>query len=108
MALNSDNGRHRALFIWADKIALFVALAFFLILFLLWLLAFIVAGSAGANHVLSNMGVSGIELDLLIAGSIWAVLRSIDFLARGLYRLLAASRRKKTMLPGKGLVHDGQ
>ncbi len=89
----------RTRFIWADKTALAVAFGFFLLLALLWVLALIATGPAGATHVLDGIGVWGVELDLLIAGSLWAVLRAVDFVLRGpTYRLFTKRPERQQAL----------
>jgi len=77
-------------FIWADKAALFAALAFLSLLAFFWLLVFLVVGSLGANHLWRHIGIQGIELVLLVAGSAWVVMRGADFIASGsIYRHFA-------------------
>ncbi len=98
MATDIQKRSRHAGFIWADKIALAVALAFFLVLFGLWLFAFFVVGPLGTDHLLKRVGGPGIELDLLIAGAFWLFLRSIDFAAGGsTYRLFAARPRQTAL-----------
>jgi len=64
--------------IWADKAALIVALVLFFFLTFLWAFTVAIAGTVGANHILRSWIISGIELDLLIVGSVWMVSRGID------------------------------
>jgi len=78
-----QNIRQHLHFIWADKIALgAVVLALFLT-GMLWLLAALAAGPAGANHVLGSISQS-VALDGFIAVAVlWVALRAIDYLRGG-------------------------
>ena len=78
----------RARFIWADKAALVVGFLFSFLLVYLWSLAFVLVGSLGARHMWENFGILGIELAILIVGSVWFAMRLTDFLTGGsTYRL---------------------
>ncbi len=99
----------RGRFIWADKAALAAAVGILLILALIWVLALIAAGTAGAIHVLGGIGVWGVELDLLIAGSLWAFLRAIDFAIHGpTYRLFMERPPKQPASAEPALVSANQ
>lgn len=77
-------------FIWADKVALLVGVLFSSLLLYIWSLAFLVVGNLGAKHLWGNFGIQGVELEILIVGSAWFVMRVTDFLAGGsTYRLFA-------------------
>jgi uncharacterized membrane protein YcfT len=90
MKPNIGECSRNAQFIWADKAALFAALAFLSLLAFFWLLAFLVVGSLGANHLWRHIGIQGVELGLLVAGSAWVVMRGADFIASGsIYRHFA-------------------
>jgi hypothetical protein len=69
-------------FIWADKAALVLGLAFSLLLLALWCLAFLVVGDLGAKHLWGNFGVLGIELVILTVGLAWFAMRTTDYVAR--------------------------
>ena len=90
MKPNVEERPQSSRFIWADKVALFVACAFLALLALCWSLAFLAIGSLGARHLWGYMGIRGFELGLLVAGSAWVVMRSVDLMTGGsTYRLFA-------------------
>jgi len=66
---------------WADKAALLLAVLYSSFFLYMWSLAFLVVGSLGAKHLWANFGVLSIELEILIVGSAWLVMRIADFLA---------------------------
>ena len=87
---------------WADKTALFAACALLSILTFLWSLAFLAIGSAGAKHLWRDLGFQGFELGLLIASSIWIVMRGVDFMIGGsTYRLFLYGAGKICMAQGR-------
>jgi hypothetical protein len=86
---------HRGQFIWADWVALMAGLVFFLFLLLFFLVDFIAAGSAGANHLWQTLGTKGIEINLLVAGFVWVCLRGIDYLAHASARLVRERFRRQ-------------
>ena len=95
MKPNVEERPQSSRFIWADKVALFVACAFLALLALCWSLAFLAIGSLGARHLWGYMGIRGFELGLLVAGSAWVVMRSVDLMTGGsTYRLLAQCAEK--------------
>ena len=79
MLLNLQDYLRSARLIWADKVALLVGLLFSLLLLLLWSLAFFVVGSLGAKHMWGSFGIQGVGLPLLMIGTIWFMMRAIDF-----------------------------
>jgi hypothetical protein len=70
-------------FIWADRVALLTGFLLSSLLLCFWLLAFLVVGTLGAKHLWENFGIRGVELDVLITGSTWFVMRAADLLASG-------------------------
>ena len=69
--------------IWADKIALLFGALFSSLLLSFWLLAFLIVGTAGAEHLWRTLGFLGFGLDILITGLVWLVMRTADYLAGG-------------------------
>jgi hypothetical protein len=65
--------------IWADKFALMAGLLFSFLLLFLWSLAFLAVGSLGAKHMWGSFGIQGVGLEILMVGTIWFILRTIDF-----------------------------
>lgn len=75
---------------WADRAALLVGYLFSFLLLCLWSFAFLVVGKLGAKHLWDYFGIQGVELEILIVGSAWLVMRGADFLAGGpTYRLVS-------------------
>jgi hypothetical protein len=70
-----------ARFTWADKIALLTTLLFSLLFLFLWSLTFFVVGGLGTGHLWGSFGVLGIELGILIVGTIWFAMRAAGLLA---------------------------
>ena len=68
---------------WTDKAALLLGVLFSSFLLYMWALAFLVVGNLGAKHLWANFGILGVELEILIVGSAWLVMRAADFLAGG-------------------------
>jgi hypothetical protein len=68
---------------WADKAALLLGVLYSTALLYMWSLAFLVVGNIGAKHLWANFGILGVELEILIVGSAWLVMRLADFLAGG-------------------------
>jgi hypothetical protein len=82
-----QNIRKNLRFIWADKIVFWLAILLVAMSVICWVLVAAAAGVAGANHVIASL--SGDPITTLV--SLWAVLRAIDFIAKGsTYRLFHA------------------
>jgi len=95
MIQNVKGHLRSARFVWADKIALLAGLLFLSLFLFLWSLAFFVVGSLGAKHMWGSFGVLGVELNILIVGTFWLVLRAGHFLADCFpIRLFPAGRSK--------------
>jgi hypothetical protein len=78
--------------IWADKIALWLAIICVAAMAALWLLVAVAAGLDGASHVVTKFGLDGIPQIALVIVSVWAFLRAIDFIAGGAtYKMFMAS-----------------
>ena len=76
-------------FIWADRIALWLAVLFVALAVIGWILVALAAGPLGANHVVASLGLNATPV--IILASTWAGLRAIDFIAKGsTYRLFHA------------------
>jgi hypothetical protein len=84
---------------WADKAALLVGFAYSSLLLCLWSLAFLVVGKLGAKHLWENFGVLGVELEILIVGFAWLVMRAADFLAGGPAYRLARDKSAQMAMP---------
>ncbi len=94
----------RGRFIWTDKIALTVGLALLALIGLLWLFAYVAIGSAGAQHMLQKSGGSGLALAALATGALWVVLQGVDFVAKGVRRLVYRGHARLT----EGSLVDGR
>ncbi|HEY4125225.1 MAG TPA: hypothetical protein VGM36_11465 [Rhizomicrobium sp.] len=82
-----QNFRNHLHFIWADKIALWLAILFVAMAVLGWILVAAAAGVMGADHVVASLGLNGTPI-VIAWVSVWALLRAIDFIAKGsTYRL---------------------
>ena len=68
-------------FVLADKVALLLGLLSSSLLLLLWSLAFLIVGTAGARHLWENIGIVSVELDVLMSGFAWLVMRAAGALA---------------------------
>lgn len=96
--------------IWADKIALSLAVLIVAIPAIGWALVALAAGPLGANHVLASIGADGAIEVLATVLALWASLRAIDFLAGGAtYKLFhteekAASASSAREIPGGNLL----
>ena len=75
--------RNHLRLIWADKIALSLAILLLAIPALGWALVALAAGAAGANHVLASFGTDGVAEVAAGLFAVWASLRAIDFAAGG-------------------------
>jgi hypothetical protein len=94
----AQNTQEHSGFIWADRVVLIVACAFLALLAFCWSLAFLTIGSLGAEHLWKYMGVQGVELSMFIAGLVFVVTRSVDFVIGGpTYRLFVASKSHKKL-----------
>jgi hypothetical protein len=84
---------YRWRFIWADKIALALFLLVALAIFVLWGLAFVATGMAGASHIIASVGYAGLIFSLaLLIGGLWLFMRAIDFVTRLVLRYLTNRR----------------
>jgi hypothetical protein len=82
-----QNIRNHLHFIWADKIALWLAILFVALAAIGWVLVAAAAGVMGADHVVASLGLNGTPI-VIAWVSVWALLRAIDFIAKGsTYRL---------------------
>jgi hypothetical protein len=82
-----QNIRNHLHFIWADKIALWLGIIFVAMAAIGWVLVAAAAGVMGANHVMASLGLNGAPIVITLV-SVWALLRAIDFIAKGsTYRL---------------------
>ena len=91
--VTARNSEKNSGFIWADKAVLIAVYAFLSLLAFCWSLAFLAIGSLGAMHLWKYFGVQGIELTILVAGLILAVIRGVDFAMGGpTYRLFVAGK----------------
>ena len=85
-----QNIRNHLHFIWADKIALWLAVLFVAMAAIGWVLVATAAGVMGANHVIASLGLNATPIVIALV-SVWALLRAIDFIAKGsTYRLFVA------------------
>jgi hypothetical protein len=85
-----QNVRNHLRFIWADKIVLWLAILFVAVTAIGWVLVAAAAGAMGANHVVASLGLNSVPIIVAFA-SLWALLRAIDFIAKGsTYRLFVA------------------
>jgi hypothetical protein len=88
-------------FIWADKLALVIALAAVGLLALIWFLGLAIAGQAGARHLLASIGAATVDRCALAIAVFWLVLRLTDFAAGGqthlLIRRLIAPRQPQSV-----------
>lgn len=85
-----QNIRNHLRLIWADKIALWLAILFVAAAAIGWVLVAAAAGAQGANHVVASLGLNGAPIVIALV-SFWALLRAIDFIAKGsTYRLFHA------------------
>ena len=85
-----QNIRNHLHFIWADKIALWLAVLFVAMAAIGWVLVATAAGVMGANHVRASLGLNATPIVIALV-SVWALLRAIDFIAKGsTYRLFVA------------------
>ena len=82
-----QNIRNHLHFIWADKIVAWAAILFVAMTAIGWVLVAAAAGAQGANHVVASLGLNGGPIIIALV-SLWALLRAIDFIAKGsTYRL---------------------
>jgi hypothetical protein len=82
-----QNIRNHLHFIWADKIALWLVILSVVMAAIGWVLVAAAAGVMGANHVVASLGFNSTPIVITLV-SIWALLRAIDFIAKGsTYRL---------------------
>jgi len=85
-----QNIRNHLHFIWADKIALWLAVLFVAMAAIGWVLVATAAGVMGANHVIASLGLNATPIVIALV-SVWALLRAFDFIAKGsTYRLFVA------------------
>lgn len=100
------NARQHSGFIWADKVVLFAVGVLLSLLALCWLLAFLTIGSLGAEHLWRYMGVQSIEMSLLVGGSLFVMMRGIDFAIGGpTFRLFVASKRRLNSIAAEFYAH---
>jgi hypothetical protein len=86
-----QNVRNNLRLIWADKIALTLAVLIVALAAFVWLLAVLAAGLAGASHVFASVGTDGALELAAIVFAVWATFRALDFAFGGsTYRLFHA------------------
>ena len=91
--------------IWADKIALVLAVLVAVIPAIGWALIGLATGMAGANHVLASIGTDGAAEVLAMLVAVWLSLRAIDFAFGGsTYKLFHAepAAHASPVLPTNG------
>ena len=96
-----QNIRNHLHFIWADKIVFWLAILFVAMAAIGWVLVAVATGAQGANHVVASLGLNGAPIVIALV-SFWALLRAIDFIAKGsTYRLFHTEPEP----PAAGAVH---
>ena len=94
-----QNIRNHLHFIWADKIAVWLVILVVALAAVGWVLVAVAAGVMGANHVVASLGFNGGPIVITLA-SVWALLRAIDFIAKGsTYRLFVTEPAATTATP---------
>ena len=81
----SQSGERRTYgryFIWADKIALALALLVAIAIFAFWALVVVATGIMGANHIIASVGYVGLTDVALWIGALWLLMRGLDFITR--------------------------
>jgi hypothetical protein len=100
--MTSQSGESSSI-IWADKVALGLALFSVLLLGALWLTAFAIVGGDGAAHLWTTYGPMSIGLLSLALMAVWLLLRTLDLLAGGsTWRLTARSAHEMAAAIAKG------
>ncbi|HEX3430458.1 MAG TPA: hypothetical protein VHT03_06185 [Rhizomicrobium sp.] len=99
-AVESLAGRSALRLIWAEKTAFALLLAETVLVAFLWLISFLAAGNAGANHVLASIGEWRVEQGFLSILALWMSFRAMDFIVGGsTYRLFARLTAAARSLP---------
>jgi hypothetical protein len=98
-----QNLRHHLRLIWADKIALTLAVLIAVLAAFGWALMALAAGAAGANHVAASIGFGGaLEIGAVVL-ALWATLRAADFAFGGAtYKLFHVEPETAAVLPTGG------
>jgi hypothetical protein len=79
--------------IWADKIALALAILLVAIPAIGWGLVALATGTMGANHVLASIGTEGALEVAAVVFAVWASFRAMDYVAHGAtYKLFHAEQ----------------
>lgn len=73
----------RPVFIWADKIAFFLAFLWGALLAMFWLAAAVICGTPGGNNLIRAIAVPALETGAALIISLWVVLRIADVAAGG-------------------------
>ena len=81
-ASQSERRTYGRYFIWADKIALALALLVAIAIFAFWALVVVATGMVGANHIIASVGYAGLTYVALWIGALWLLMRGLDFIAR--------------------------
>jgi hypothetical protein len=85
------NSRRRFEIIWADRIAIYVAIGWAVFLLLAWLMAIVACGFAGGWLLVKDTAMLALEAGLALVVPIWFALTGLDLLFKG-----PARRRAKT------------
>ena len=78
--------------IWADKIALFLAVGWTGLLAFAWLMALVACGYAGALLLAKDTAVLALEAGLALVVPVWIALTGLDLLFKGPARRRAKAK----------------
>ena len=85
---NAQRPLRGPIFIWADKIALFLAFLWGALFLIFWLSADIICGTTGGNNLFRAIAVQAVDAGAALIVSLWVVLRIADLAAGGRRRRL--------------------
>jgi len=81
--IDATHLQRRPVFIWADKIALFLAFLWGALLVIFWLAAIVICGAPGGNNLFRTIAGQAIDAGAALIASLWVVLRIADLAAGG-------------------------
>jgi hypothetical protein len=71
------------LFMWADKVAFFLAAGWVAIILALWFAAVMICGDAAGTNLVKTTIVQAVDMGAALVGSAWMAMRLIDLAAKG-------------------------